>query len=94
MSASWTEVSLDGRLLVEASAGTGKTWTLAALYLRLIIEQRRTPHDIVVTAFTDAAAQELRQRIRDRLRDAVSWLQEGVCREPAIAAYLQDQAEP
>ncbi len=67
-----------GRSLVEASAGTGKTWTIAALYLRLLLEPREGaslgPRGIVVSTFTDAAAQELRQRIRARLQGARAWL--------------------
>ena len=63
-----------GRSLVEASAGTGKTWTIAALYLRFLLEPRDggtiSPRGIVVSTFTDAAAQELRQRIRARLQGA------------------------
>ena len=61
-----------GRSLIQASAGTGKTWTIAALYLRLVLEGDTplTPRQIVVTTFTDAAAQELRERLRARLLDA------------------------
>lgn len=67
--ADWTVLPLDpgGRSLIEASAGTGKTWTISVLYLRLLLEQRLSPKQIVVTTFTDAAAQELRERIRERL---------------------------
>jgi exodeoxyribonuclease V beta subunit len=58
------------RLLVEASAGTGKTWTIAAMYLRLVLERRLSPRQIVVATFTNKAADELRERLRDRLRGA------------------------
>lgn len=66
----WRDLKLSpgGRSLIEASAGTGKTWTIAALYLRLLLEQGLSPRQIVVTTFTDAAASELRERLRDRLR--------------------------
>lgn len=60
-----------GRSLIEASAGTGKTWTIAALYLRLLLEEGFSPRQIVVTTFTDAAAAELRQRLRGRLERAI-----------------------
>ena len=65
----WRDLPLapGGRSLIEASAGTGKTWTISVLYLRLLLEQRLSPKQIVVTTFTDAAAQELRERIRARL---------------------------
>lgn len=57
----------DGRSLIEASAGTGKTWTLAALYVRLLLERRLAVGNLLVVTFTKAATAELRQRIRDRL---------------------------
>ncbi|MGV8940118.1 MAG: UvrD-helicase domain-containing protein [Lysobacter sp.] len=56
-----------GRSLIEASAGTGKTWTISVLYLRLLLEQTLSPRQVVVTTFTDAAAEELRERIRAQL---------------------------
>ena len=73
---------LRGRQVIEASAGTGKTWTLAALYLRLVLGHGRLtadgqahagllPPQILVMTFTEAATSELRERIRQRLRDAV-----------------------
>ena len=67
--ADWRVLGLHapGRSLIEASAGTGKTWTIALLYLRLILEQGLSPRQIVVATFTDAAAQELRERLRGRL---------------------------
>ncbi|NNC22898.1 exodeoxyribonuclease V subunit beta [Salinisphaera sp. USBA-960] len=61
---------LHGLRLIEASAGTGKTFSLAGLYLRLIIEQGASVRDILVMTFTRAATQELRERIRARLTDA------------------------
>ncbi|NCV63634.1 MAG: hypothetical protein EBW49_06920, partial [Betaproteobacteria bacterium] len=63
----------------EASAGTGKTWTLAALYLRLVIGHGRVdqeplmPSQILVMTFTEAATAELRERIRNRLHQAAGW---------------------
>ena len=69
----WSLLGLDAtvaqhrRSLIEASAGTGKTWTISVLYLRLVLENGRRVREIAVTTFTDAAAQELRLRIRDRL---------------------------
>ncbi|MEZ5456650.1 MAG: UvrD-helicase domain-containing protein [Lysobacteraceae bacterium] len=70
--ADWRDLSLQagGRSLIEASAGTGKTWTMAALYLRLLLEQTFTPRQILVATFTDAAASELRERIRQRVLQA------------------------
>lgn len=68
---------LHGRQVIEASAGTGKTWTLAALYLRLVLGHERTeallPPQILVMTFTDAATAELRERIRTRLSQAATY---------------------
>lgn len=65
---------LHGRQVIEASAGTGKTWTLAALYLRLVLGHQRDtpllPPQILVMTFTDAATAQLRDRIRERLSHA------------------------
>lgn len=69
---------LRGRCLIEASAGTGKTFTLAALYVRLVLGhggdaafvKPLMPPDILVVTFTEAATDELKNRIRQRLRDA------------------------
>jgi exodeoxyribonuclease V beta subunit len=66
---------LRGSRLIEASAGTGKTYTISALYLRLILghggeaafRERLLPPQILVVTFTDAATRELRDRIRARL---------------------------
>ncbi len=65
---------LAGMQLIEASAGTGKTWTIAALYLRLVLghgrDQALMPAQILVMTFTKAATAELRERIRERLAEA------------------------
>lgn len=64
------ELPLTGVRVVEASAGTGKTFTLATLYLRLVLERALRPEQIVVATFTRAAAAELSTRLRERLRRA------------------------
>jgi exodeoxyribonuclease V beta subunit len=66
----WRRLALTGTTLIEASAGTGKTWNIALLYLRLVLERELDARQIVVTTFTEAAAQELRARVRGRLADA------------------------
>lgn len=62
---------LDGVTLIEASAGTGKTWNLCGLYLRLLLEKGLLVDQILVVTFTRAATAELRERIRGRLQDAL-----------------------
>ena len=58
---------LEGVRLIEASAGTGKTFTLATLFTRLVVERGWRIGQILAVTFTDAATQELRKRIRERL---------------------------
>lgn len=79
------EFALRGSQLIEASAGTGKTYTIAALYLRLVLghggaaafHRPLTPPEILVVTFTEAATKELRDRIRARLAEAATaFLQE------------------
>jgi exodeoxyribonuclease V beta subunit len=60
---------LDGTNLIEASAGTGKTYTICSLYARLIIEKSYNVSNMLVVTYTDAATQELRDRIRTVLYD-------------------------
>ncbi len=60
---------LDDRAwLIEADAGSGKTWTLSALAMRLLLEHQLAPEHLLVVTFTRNAAAELKQRIRQRLR--------------------------
>lgn len=58
---------LTGLNLIEASAGTGKTYALTALYLRLVMEAAIPVSQILVVTYTNAATKELRDRIRERL---------------------------
>jgi exodeoxyribonuclease V beta subunit len=65
------EAPIEGVTLVEASAGTGKTYAIATLFLRLLLERDLAVDEVLVVTFTEAATMELRDRIRRRLRDAV-----------------------
>ncbi|QIK67871.1 UvrD-helicase domain-containing protein [Nocardioides sp. HDW12B] len=56
--------------LLEASAGTGKTWTIAALVTRLVAEGHGRLEEMLVVTFGRAASQELRERVRAQLVDA------------------------
>jgi len=60
---------LDGLSLIEASAGTGKTYALANLYLRYLLEKEFTVDQILVVTFTEAATQELKDRVRHRIKE-------------------------
>ena len=65
------EAPLSGWNLIEASAGTGKTYALAGLYVRLLVERGLSTREILVVTFTKAATEELKGRIRTRIRDAL-----------------------
>ncbi|VXB52286.1 RecBCD enzyme subunit RecB [Pseudomonas sp. 8BK] len=69
--------SFTGRSLIEASAGTGKTWTLTALYARLLLEKQLNVSQILVVTFTTAATAELRERIRKRLAELLAVYEQG-----------------
>ena len=69
------ETPLNGPCLIEAGAGTGKTFTITTLVLRLVLQAGLAPEQILVVTFTTAATAELRDRVRGRLRDAKRALQ-------------------
>ena len=56
--------------LIEASAGTGKTYTIAMLVLRFVVEKEFNINQLLVVTFTKAATEELKDRIRSRLSQA------------------------
>jgi exodeoxyribonuclease V beta subunit len=94
---------LSGVRLIEASAGTGKTYTIAALYVRLMLGHSPNnaapaspllPPDILVVTFTEAATQELRERIRDRLSQAARFFRnQTVKTDPFLEAVRADFPE-
>ena len=59
-----TQSPLSGTVLIEASAGTGKTYAISGLYLRLVLEKALEVENILVVTFTVAATGELRERLR------------------------------
>jgi exodeoxyribonuclease V beta subunit len=90
---------LHGSQLIEASAGTGKTFTISALYLRLVLGhgdaasgfgRELLPPQILVVTFTDAATKELRDRIRTRLADAARFFRDEIPSPDGLIAELRD----
>lgn len=69
---------------LEASAGTGKTFALAGLFLRLLIGEKVPARDILVATFTEAATAELRDRIRKRLSEALAALEGKPSEDPLL----------
>ena len=68
------QMPLSGVHSIAASAGTGKTYTITTLYLRLLLESNCSVDQILVTTFTEAATAELRDRLRSRLNDSLQLL--------------------
>lgn len=82
----YLQLPLHGVRLIEASAGTGKTFTLATLFTRLVVERRLRIGQILAVTFTEAATQELRRRIRERLVLAASLVPDAP--SPVVGADL------
>ncbi|WP_020679931.1 exodeoxyribonuclease V subunit beta [Marinobacterium rhizophilum] len=85
--------------LIEASAGTGKTYTIAALYLRLLLGHgaNGTAHsraldvdEILVVTFTEAATEELRDRVRARIQEARRAFMHGSSEDAFIKGLLAE----
>jgi len=89
--------------LIEASAGTGKTFTISALYLRLVLGhgaessgfgRELLPPQILVVTFTDAATKELRERIRTRLAEAARFFRDETPAPDSLIAELREEYLP
>ena len=76
---------LRGFHLIDASAGTGKTYTITALVVRLLLEERLTIQEILVVTYTEAAATDLRVRIREMLVAARACFSGHGCHEHFLA---------
>ncbi|OGV34998.1 MAG: hypothetical protein A2020_10710 [Lentisphaerae bacterium GWF2_45_14] len=82
-------IPLDGRNLVEASAGTGKTFAISNIYLRLVAEKDFDVNSILVVTFTEAATKELKERIRAILCEARKYIENPVlCDDAAVIAIM------
>ena len=71
MSEAVFDIDLHQRNLIEASAGTGKTYALAGLFARAVIVERLRVPQILAVTYTVAATQELHERVRLRLKQAL-----------------------
>src|SRR5450432_846301 len=66
-----------GATRIEASAGTGKTYTIASLVVRLLLEKNLLIEEVLVSTYTELATAELRDRIRRRIREVTTVLENG-----------------
>jgi exodeoxyribonuclease V beta subunit len=79
-----------GTTLIEASAGTGKTYSITGLMLRFLLEEAIPIGQIVAVTFTEAATKELRDRTRSRVASALHDLSTGQAADPILQAFLQN----
>ena len=86
-------VDLTGCKLIEASAGTGKTYSVGILVLRLLIEQKIKINQILMVTFTEAAVEELKSRIRNFAYQAWQYSKDKTTNisEVGIKNYLDQQ---
>jgi len=85
---------LTGTNLIEASAGTGKTYAIAGLFLRLVLEEQLTADQILVVTFTKAATQDLKDRIRNNLLKAKSAFSKGSSNDDFINTLVKKHDNP
>ena len=81
-----------GTTVLEASAGTGKTYAIAALTARYLAEGRATIGDLLLVTFSRAATAELRGRVRERIKDAAGMLRAAADGVPARTDDPVDRA--
>lgn len=89
-----SDIQFAGLHLIEASAGTGKTYTLSSLMVRIFLEAY-LPHQVIATTFTRAAAAELKSRIRLRVQETYRYLdaRRGLTQNEILTEAAQ-QADP
>ena len=85
---------LEGTNLIEASAGTGKTYAIAGLFLRLILEKNLPVNEILVVTFTVPATEELRDRIRGKLREAIEAFSVGRTEDAFLNDLVRRHRDP
>lgn len=78
------DAPLQGISLVEAGAGTGKTYNIASLFVRAILEKELQPTQILVLTYTEAATAELKFRLRNRLKESIKVLEGKKASDPFL----------
>ncbi len=85
---------LEGINLIEASAGTGKTYNIEGLYIRLVLEMQLQVDQILVLTFTKAATEELKDRIRTKLVRARDVFDGKASDDPLITSLANKHPDP
>lgn len=89
-----SDMQFSGLHWIEASAGTGKTYTLSSLMVRIFLE-KYLPKQVIATTFTRKAAAELKSRIRSRLQETARYFE--ACRElteQEVLAKAKQESDP
>ncbi len=89
-------VALTGKNLVEAAAGTGKTYSIAIMVLRWILETKNKIDSVIAVTFTNYATAELKERILNFLETALAYFETGNCDDETIKTLcnkIQDKDE-
>jgi exodeoxyribonuclease V beta subunit len=83
-----------GVTLIEASAGTGKTYNIAGLFTRLILDRGLEAGEILAVTYTEAATKELRDRVQRRLAEALQVLETETVKDPndQLMNQIRDRA--
>src|ERR1051326_6459394 len=88
-------IAARGNVLVVAGAGTGKTHTLVERCLNCLLDEKAPAplEEILMVTLTEAAAAEMRQRIRDRLEERLRELEDGKAgrKDAHLASHLREQ---
>ncbi|WP_440875812.1 exodeoxyribonuclease V subunit beta [Thalassotalea sp. PLHSN55] len=91
-------IPLTGKHLIEASAGTGKTYNITRIYLRMVLERKLPVEQILVMTFTKDATEEIKGRIDDFIRQAMNNWHELVASDPYFSRLASrisyDEAMP
>ena len=78
-----------GTRVIEASAGTGKTYGITFLHLRMLVELELTVDRVLIVTFTNAATADLHQSVRSRLREACRALDGKPIGDDNVKRYVQ-----
>ncbi|WP_180190854.1 UvrD-helicase domain-containing protein [Acinetobacter sp. YH01006] len=88
------DMTFRGLHWIEASAGTGKTYTLSSLMVRIFLDQYY-PHQVIATTFTRKATAELKNRVRLRVEETLAYIQRHQqLNSVEIAAKIQSETDP
>ena len=87
----WRQSPLAGVNLIEANAGTGKTYTIVRIFLRLLLEKKIPIEKILVVTFTEAATAELKDRVARTLHETLQTLQTHPTHDEFLQTLVAEQ---